>query len=588
MRKFLLILAASAALFAGSAFAELPRVAGEPAWVNEKAAAAQSAARKARLSNVPVADVAQVSFGPMAESRIYELRMNNARAVNKALQVGIHRDLRAEGMNAQQPALNWRSLPNGGVAARFAVTSPGARAMRLALNFRDIAAGAELRFLGVNDEDSVVAVVRGEEVANLRREQPLYWTPVTEGETQTVEIYLPAGAASRPRFTVDTVAHLIVAPWGKLTGAKIGESDSCEVDVVCISPPPAAFTSAKNAVARMTYTAACGANGALATCVCTGTLLNDMDTTTQIPYFYGANHCIGTQTEASTLTTFWFYESTGCGSGVLGTNTQVAGGGTLLYADHAKDGMLMRLNNAPPSGAYFGGWDSALIAAGTSFTVIHHPAGDVKKVSLGQILGFTTLQDTGGNFITVGYTNATTEGGSSGSGLLTSDSNGAYYLRGGLFAGPALCSNSGNLNDTNNRDYYSRFDQVYPSISQYLAAAAAQPDYTGVWNNANEDGWGLSVFRGASSGIYGIIMYHYNQSGSPTWYFMSGGSFNGNVYSANVLLFSGPFFGGPYSAATHPSVGTVTINFTSATTATLSYTIGNTPVSNKSIAKYIF
>ena len=217
MRKFLLILAASAALFSVSAYAELPRVAGEPAWVNEKAAAAQSAARKVKLSNVQAADVAQVSFGPMAQSRIDELRMNNARAVNKALQVGIHRDLREEGIVAQQPVLSWQSLPDGGSAARFAVTSPGALALRLGLNFKDIPAGAELRFLGANDGDVAVAVVNGEEIARLRREQPVYWTPVTEGESQTVEIYLPAGAANRLRFTIDSVSHLVVSPWGKLT-----------------------------------------------------------------------------------------------------------------------------------------------------------------------------------------------------------------------------------------------------------------------------------------------------------------------------------------------------------------------------------
>jgi lysyl endopeptidase len=589
MRRFLLILAASAALFAASANAELPRVAGEPAWVNEKAAAAQSAARKVRLSDAQAADVAHVRFAPIAESRIYDLRLNNAQAVNKAMQVGIHRDLREEGMAVQQPALKWRPLPDGGGAARFAVTSPGAVALRLGLNFRNIAPGAELRFLGVNDHDSVVAVVKGEEIAQLRREQPLYWTPVTEGESQIVEIYLPADAPSRPRFSVDSVSHLIVAPWGKLAGAKIGESDTCEVDVACISPPPAGFTNAKNAVARMTFTAGCGTGGALATCLCTGTLLNDTDTNTQIPYFYGANHCISTQTEASSLTTFWFYEATGCRTGVLGTNTQVAGGGTLLYADHAKDGMFMRLNNAPPAGSYFGGWDPNTVSANTAFTVIHHPSGDVKKVSLGQILGFSTLSDPGGNFIAVGYTNATTEGGSSGSGILTSDSSGAYFLRGGLLGGPATCATSGNLSDTSNRDYYSRFDQVYPSISQYLAPAATQPDYSGAWSNANENGWGLSIVRGPSSGLYGIIMYHYNQSASPTWYWMSGGSFSGNTYSAPITQYSGPYFGGPYNSnlVTAPVVGSATINFTSATTATYSYTISGTSVS-KSITKLAF
>jgi hypothetical protein len=111
-------------------------------------------------------------------------------------------------------------------------------------------------------------------------------------------------------------------------------------------------------------------------------------------------------------------------------------------------------------------------------------------------------------------------------------------------------------------------------------------DYSGAWSNASESGWGLSVVRGAS-GAYGVIMYNYNPSGSPTWYWMSGGNFNGNVYSANVLLFSGPFFGGPFNPVTFPGVGTATINFTSATAATLTYTISGTTVT-KTLTKLQF
>lgn len=118
----------------------------------------------------------------------------------------------------------------------------------------------------------------------------------------------------------------------------------------------------------------------------------------------------------------------------------------------------------------------------------------------------------------------------------------------------------------------------------------AVADYTGAWGNDTESGWGLSVVRGGISGLYGIIMYHYNQSSTPSWYFMSGGSFNGNVYSADVLQFSGPFFGGTFNPllVTHSAAGSASINFTSATTATLSYTINGTTVSNKSLTKTQF
>jgi len=73
----------------------------------------------------------------------------------------------------------------------------------------------------------------------------------------------------------------------------------------------------------------------------------------------------------------------------------------------------------------------------------------------------------------VGWLSGTTEGGSSGSGLFVRGGDGRYRLHGGLYGGYAACSNSGNLAATQNRDWYSRLDLVFPRIEQYLAPVAA-------------------------------------------------------------------------------------------------------------------
>jgi hypothetical protein len=122
------------------------------------------------------------------------------------------------------------------------------------------------------------------------------------------------------------------------------------------------------------------------------------------------------------------------------------------------------------------------------------------------------------------------------------------------------------------------------------ATGSVAPDYTGAWNNASESGWGLSIIRGQTSGLYGIIMYHYNQAHNPTWYFMSGGSFNGNVYTAPVTLYNGPWFGESFSTipVTNSPAGTASINFTSDTTGVLTYTITGAPQVTRNIAKLQF
>jgi hypothetical protein len=127
----------------------------------------------------------------------------------------------------------------------------------------------------------------------------------------------------------------------------------------------------------------------------------------------------------------------------------------------------------------------------------------------------------------------------------------------------------------------------FASATGSVSAAAA--DYTGAWYNASESGWGLSIIRG-QSGAYGIIMYHYNQAHNPTWYFMSGGNFNGNVYTTPVTLYNGPWFGESFSTipVTNSPAGTASINFTSDTTGVLTYTITGAPQVTRNIAKLQF
>ena len=65
----------------------------------------------------------------------------------------------------------------------------------------------------------------------------------------------------------------------------------------------------------------------------------------------------------------------------------------------------------------------------------------------------------------------------------------SYQLRGGLLGGPSSCDPA-----ADRRDYYSRFDQAYPQISAYLGSTAGPTaDYSDLWWNPNESGWGLNI-----------------------------------------------------------------------------------------------
>src|SRR5205823_12392073 len=125
------------------------------------------------------------------------------------------------------------------------------------------------------------------------------------------------------------------------------------------------------------------------------------------------------------------------------------------------DWALVRLNAAPPAGAFFSAWRSDPVGAGATVSVIHHPEGDLKKWALGMSPGYQTYSD-GSSFIQAQYGQGTTEGGSSGAALLTLTGAGFYEVRGGLFGGAASCS------DLSGIDIYSRLDKLLPLVRQYL------------------------------------------------------------------------------------------------------------------------
>jgi len=391
-----------------------------------------------------------------------QLKQNNANRQDKALQIGMPRAVPAAAAAAvQAAALNWQSVPGGGQAAIFTVNSPGAAALRLGLAVSKMPKGAELRVAGSDEPAAVRGPVSAERIMRFAR----YWTPVVQGETVTVEIYLPPGSAPRDAvFTLTGVSHLVSSPvkpdYSALDNASTLAACSLELDAVCYFDNPAIRTAAA-AVAMMEYTDDTGAGYQ-----CTGTLLNSQ--TLNAPYFWTAEHCMTDNTTANTLNTYWFYQSASCNSIVLDPTYQILfDGALLLYNDVINDGALLRLNDAAPAGATFSGWDSTSIPVSTAMIGIHHPYGAVDRISFGNFTGLGTFNGEG-SYNLVTYTSGLTEPGSSGSGLLTQNSaTGQYVLRGGLKGNNTSCSNPNGYN------VYSRFDLAYPSIQQWLSNTVA-------------------------------------------------------------------------------------------------------------------
>ena len=117
-------------------------------------------------------------------------------------------------------------------------------------------------------------------------------------------------------------------------------------------------------------------------------------------------------------------------------------------------------------------------------------------------------------------------------------------------------------------------------VDPALNPPPAGTDFTGLWFNPAQSGWGLVVMRGAS-GAYSVTIFHYDADSSPIW-FLAAGPINGASFNQPVSAFTGPWFGiAPFNPAQVASrtAGSVALNFTSATSASLAFTVDGRTVS---------
>ncbi|MBL8251015.1 MAG: hypothetical protein JNK31_05065 [Candidatus Competibacter sp.] len=359
----------------------------------------------------------------------------------------------------------WTTLASGERVARARVSSPGAAALRVGVRINRAPSTGELRFF--SDQFGQGRAYRIE-FKNLQQllggmrnageqagENPdVYWSPTLEGERAVVEIRLtPETDLKQVDLEIHSVSHLLLDP--KQSGLLAPQAAaSCNLDVNCYPTLNQNGDDISTSVARMVFTTSDG------TGLCSGTLLADR-THSKVPFFLTARHCIATAAEAASLETGWFYESSACNSNQLASDVQFrSGGATLLQSLDQNDMTLLRLNEQPPAGVIYAGWNWN--AEGESYTAIHHPEGDLKKISFGaaqsgyrcdsgsrdQVICFP---DAGGSYFRMLFDRGFTEQGSSGSGIFKDNA----YLVGTLTAGSGVCNDSYGI--------YGRFKVGYDS-----------------------------------------------------------------------------------------------------------------------------
>lgn len=319
-------------------------------------------------------------------------------------------------------------------------------------------------------------------------------SPVLPGDTVTIELRLPADMEpSGAILAVDRVGAGFRDLFARAKVGRPGNSGECNVNIVCPAGIP--YTDEGRGVGYMEFRNDEDGNYYM----CSGTLLADVKRSGR-NWFLSAGHCVDSQNEANSLVVYWNYRSMQCDylsmpSG--GYFNQDQHGATLRATRADVDFVLLELAGTQPASwnLYRVGWDAlGTVPAGT--VGLHHPAGDVQKVTLGPRPGTSrncTLSNSppDTHWRTGPYSEGTTEGGSSGSGLYipAADGSGGKRLIGMLSGGNAQCSTSSPSRPDNGNDCYGKFAAAWdgPSAASRLRDWL-DPDGTGTRSIAGGDG----------------------------------------------------------------------------------------------------
>ena len=125
--------------------------------------------------------------------------------------------------------------------------------------------------------------------------------------------------------------------------------------------------------------------------------------------------------------------------------------------------------------------------------------------------------------------------------------------------------------------------QVFP-VAQTATPAV---DYTDLWWNSDESGWGMAITH--QFGNIFLAWYVYDANGKPFWYVAPACTVEGSSCSGTLYRTTGPAFGPPLdpTKVQATSVGSAIVSFVDANNAVLSYTVDGVS-GTKAIKRQLF
>lgn len=270
------------------------------------------------------------------------------------------------------------------------------------------------------------------------------FTELVPGSTIIVEYYVSPENINNPgNIHIEKVVHGYRTA-AEFTQKAFGSSGSCNMNVAC--------NDAQGWEDPIRSTVMLATSTQQGSGFCTGALINNTANDGK-PYVLTANHCYSTPTS-------WFFrfnwQSATCANPGSIPTFQSLNGAILRAKRIPSDFCLVEITGGLSNGTvpqsfnpYFSGWNRSNTAPNSSVS-IHHPSGDIKKISFDDQPATASngmnSSEANSQWRVVWDRNTTTEPGSSGSPLFDHNKR----IIGQLWGGQASCSNQ------TGPDYYGR------------------------------------------------------------------------------------------------------------------------------------
>ena len=268
----------------------------------------------------------------------------------------------------------WETLSDGSHLWRLKLSVSGALALGVYYNQFYLPEGGKL-YLYNAAKTQIIGAFTSEN----NDESGLFATQFIQGEAVTLEYSEPAEMNEGPIISISEVAYAYRFIEFEETRQNREQSWPCMINVKC--QEGLGWEDQIQGIARISIKIG------NSWWWCSGSLINNTSNN-RVPYFLTAAHCgEGSSATDRTQWIFYFnYQGSTC-SATWGPSNNTTNGCTLKandpsFSDAGSDFYLVQLNSTPPSNynVYYNGWNRTNIP-GENGVCLHHPAGDIKKVT---------------------------------------------------------------------------------------------------------------------------------------------------------------------------------------------------------------